>query len=139
SVTLSPELVVAPTSGGGQTREVQVSILCNEKSGIGGGLQIQAPAGWTVQPARTQFALSRKGESYAARFVLHIPPGTREGIYPLEAAASTGTKEFRRGYRIVSYPENWTRHLYSPSIAEVKTFDLEVAPSLTVGYVPGAG
>ena len=139
SVTLNPELVVAPISGGDQTREFQVSILCNERTGANGSLQIQAPAGWTVQPPRVQFALLRKGESYAARFVLHIPPGTREGIYPLEAAASTGTKEFRRGYRIVSYPENWTRHLYSPSVAEVKTFDLKVAPNLTVAYVPGAG
>jgi LmbE family N-acetylglucosaminyl deacetylase len=139
SVALNPDLVVIPAAVENQTREFQVSVVSNGKSPLRGQLEILAPQGWTVEPASAPFSLSRKEESFTVRFNLRLPPGDHEGNHSVDAIARTANQEFRRGYRVISYPENWTRHLYSPSRAEVKIFDVKVAPNPTVGYIMGAG
>jgi hypothetical protein len=139
SVSLSPEFAIAPSSDRDSKREFHVSVRSGLKSAARGFVELRLPDGWRSEPARAEFELSRKDEIYNTRFVVRIPAGTRAGSFNAEAVANAGGREFRRGYRIVSYPENWTRHLYSPSRAEVRIFDVKVAPNLTVGYVPGAG
>lgn len=139
SITVTPDIVIAPVSARARGRELQVSILNNDKAGAQGTLKLNAPSGWQVTPAETQFALHNKGETYTGKFSVRIPPGTREGSFPVEAVASMKGREYRRGYRVISHPENWTRNIYSPSRADVEVFDVKVAPGLTVGYVPGAG
>ncbi len=139
SVVLKPAFMVSPISPHEQTRQFQVAILSNERSSVNGNVSIRTPSGWRVEPATAPFTLSRKGETFTASLTIHVPPGTREGTFPVEAVATMAGQEFRRGYAVISYSENWTRHLYSPSRAELKTFDVKVAPNLTVGYVMGAG
>jgi hypothetical protein len=114
-------------------------VLSNLKTAANGTVKLAPPEGWSVEPAETPFALTRKGESFTARFTLRIPGGTTAGTFRLEALANLQGREFRRGYRVISYPENWTRHLYAATRADLKIFDVKVAPNLTVGYVPGAG
>jgi LmbE family N-acetylglucosaminyl deacetylase len=138
SVGLKPELAVVPLGSGPQAREFHVSILNNQKDGARGTLRLVSPAGWKVDPAELPFTISRKGESFTARFSLQIP-SSAAGNFPVEAVASMSGKEYRRGYRVISYPENWTRNLYSPSKSEVRVVDVRIAPRLTIGYVPGAG
>jgi LmbE family N-acetylglucosaminyl deacetylase len=138
SVSLKPELAIVPIKSGPQSRDFHVSILNNRKDGASGTLKLRSPAGWKVEPAELPFSISRKGESFTARFSVQIPPSAA-GSFSVDAAASLGDREYHRGYRIISYPENWTRNLYSPSKAEVRVLDVRIAPRLTIGYVPGAG
>jgi len=139
SVTLRPETAVIPIAPSVQSREFQVSLVSNEKSAANGTVRLVVPAGWQVEPAEMQFTTKQKGESATARFMVRIPAGAKAGTSAVEAVAVMRGREFRRGYRVVSYPENWTRFLYSNARSEIRTFDLKIAPGLTVGYVPGAG
>jgi hypothetical protein len=72
-------------------------------------------------------------------FSLQIPPEAKQGNHTIQAIAEMEGKEFRRGFRVLSYPENWTRNFYSPAQSIVERFSVKIAPGLTVGYIPGAG
>jgi LmbE family N-acetylglucosaminyl deacetylase len=139
SVSLTPSMAVAPISSTAQSKEFQVSIVNNRESGASGAVKLQSGAGWRIEPAEASFSTSRKGESVTLRFKVQIPPGAAPGKYPIEAVGTVGGQEFRRGYQVVSYPENWTRNLYSPARAGLELFDFKLPPQLSIGYVMGAG
>jgi hypothetical protein len=139
SVTLTPDSGIAPLSTESQTRLFQVSVLNNDRSGVQGTYRLVPPPGWRVEPPEVRFVLARKGETDTTRFRVHVPPNTPAGSFPLEAVAAVEGKEYRQGYEVVSYPENWTRNLYSRSRSDLEIFDVRIAPDLTVGYVPGSG
>jgi LmbE family N-acetylglucosaminyl deacetylase len=136
SLTLEPDFVIARGPG---DYKFQVSLLNNKNGEAQGTLKISCGKGWNVQPTESSFKLMRKGDTSVTSFVVHVPAGAATGDYPIEAIATLDGKEYRRGYRVVSYPENWTRNFYSPARSDIKIFDIKIAPSLTVGYVPGAG
>jgi LmbE family N-acetylglucosaminyl deacetylase len=139
SVDLNPAIQITPTGPDSKSREFQVSVLNDQKSGALGTLKLVAPEKWQVDPGEVQFNLARKGEAFAAKFLLQIPAGTKPGSYPIEAVAVMGNQEFRRGYKVISYPENWTRNIFSNAQSRIERFDIKVAPNLLVGYIPGAG
>lgn len=139
SVAMSPGVVVSPAGSGGQNYKFQVSLLNNNKNGARGNLRLRVPKGWRVEPAESPFSLSRKGETFAASFILHVPPGIRPGDYLVDAVATSGNVEFLGGYKTISYPENWTRNIYDRAQSKVEIFDIRVASNLSVGYIPGAG
>jgi LmbE family N-acetylglucosaminyl deacetylase len=139
SVSLQPDFVIVPHLAETASCKFQVSILNNRESKERGTLKLVAEKGWSIQPAGLEFTFSRKGEVFAANFVVQVPPETKTGSYKIEAVASLAGREFRRGYRVISYPENWTRNLYSFAQSGIEIFDIKIAPNLTVGYVPGAG
>ncbi len=138
AIGLKPELAIIPISEKSQSREFHVSILNNQKDGAHGSVALKMPAGWHSEPAELPFNISREGESFTGRFSVRIP-ASLTGSFIIEAVASMGGKDYRRGYRVVSYPENWTRNLYSPSKSEIRAISVKIAPRLAVGYVPGAG
>jgi len=138
SVGLKPDMAIIPIEPRRQTREFHVSLLNNRKGEARGSVRINLPAGWKSEPAELPFVLSGKGESFTGRFVVQIPPSVH-GKFTADAVASMDGIEYRRGYRVISYPENWTRNLYSPARAELDAVDVKVAPRLAVGYVAGAG
>jgi LmbE family N-acetylglucosaminyl deacetylase len=139
SLILEPDLKIVPGRSKNRELKFQVSVLNNRKSGISGAVKLAPPAGWRVQPPELQFALPRKGESFSTGFVVPIPAGTPVGNYPVQAIATAGGQEFRQGYQVVSYPENWTRNFYRPARTNVETFDVATTPNLSAGYIPGAG
>ncbi len=139
SIALQPALAIVPVSSNPQTREFQISILGNDKGVSRGVVRLLPPGRWQVEPEEIPFSISRKGDTFNARFAVHIPAATAVGSYTLDAVVSDGKREFRRGYRVISYPENWTRNIYSPAESTLKVFDIAIVPNLTVGYVPGAG
>ncbi len=138
SLDLKPDLAIIPLAREKQTREFHVSILNNRKAGARGSVRINLPAGWQSEPTELPFILSAKGESFSGRFIVSLPASAR-GSFVIDAVASMGGQEYRRGYRVISYPENWTRNLYFPAQAELKAIDVRIAPGLVVGYIPGAG
>jgi LmbE family N-acetylglucosaminyl deacetylase len=139
SVTLNPPIEISPTGSNAKTLGFQVSVLNNQKNGTKGKLRLLAPDGWRAKPDEVDFTLSRKGETFTAKFTLQVPPETKSGSYRVDSIATVGDKKFQRGYDVVSYPENWTRNLYHPAQTRIERFDIRIAPNLTVGYVPGAG
>ncbi len=139
AINLDPETVIIPIGPTPMNHEFRVSVLNNLRSGAQGLLRLDSPSGWRVEPKALPFSLSRKGDAYTAKFALQIPSAVKPGTYEIEAVAVMGGQEFRRGYQVVSYTENWTRRLYRDARIRIKRFEMEMAPNLTVGYVPGAG
>jgi LmbE family N-acetylglucosaminyl deacetylase len=139
SVALNPGIVISPAGSGTKDYQFQVSIMNNSKNGAQGRVKLTASEHWHIEPAEMQFSLSRKGESFAGKFLLQVPSGVKPGSYFVDAVAASGDREFYGGYQTISYPENWTRNLYSRAQTKVEIFDIKVAPNLTVGYIPGAG
>jgi LmbE family N-acetylglucosaminyl deacetylase len=139
SVDLNPAIQISPIGPGSKSQEFQVTVSNNQKSGAPGTLKLVVPEKWQADPGEVQFNLARKGETFAAKFLLQIPPGAKPGSYSIDAVAVMGNQEFRRGYKVISYPENWTKNLYSSAQSRIERFDIKVAPDLAVGYIPGAG
>jgi len=139
SVAMDPKLGVVPISDSTQVREFRVSVSNNSGAEAKGSLRLVAPSSWHVEPDSANFALARRGESFARTFKVNIPGKVGTGTYQIEAVAEMGSREFRTGYRIITYPQIWTRHLYRPARSQLEVFDVKIAPGLRVGYVAGAG
>jgi len=120
-------------------RRFHMSILNNEVSGVRGSAKLVTPSGWSATPAAAQFSLSGKGESRSIEFSVTIPGDASAGTYSIDAIAATNLGEFRRGYHVVSYPENWTRNIYTQSRAKLEVFDIKAPSGVRVGYVMGSG
>jgi LmbE family N-acetylglucosaminyl deacetylase len=139
SIILGPDIEISPIGPAAKALKLQASILNNKKGGTQGTLKLVSPAGWPVEPAQLPFSLSREGETFTTEFSLRIPPEAKPGSYAVEAIIQTEGRDFHRGYETISYIENWTRRLYSAARSEIERFGINIAPDLTVGYIPGAG
>jgi len=139
TTAIKPQLVVIPVSTENQTREFQVSVVSHRKSPIRGQIIINKPQPWNIDPELAPFSLARKNESFTARFQVRFSPGNHEDGQWLDTFALNGNQEFRYAERLISYPQNWTRHLYSKARAEARIFDVKVASNVTAGYIMGAG
>ena len=139
SVTLQPDFEIVPDRAISNAHKFRVSILSNRKGEIHGTLKLVSETGWKIQPSESEFTLSRKGETSTASFVVQVPAASKAGDYSIEAIAALNGREFKRGYQVVSYPENWTRNFYAPARSRIERFDVKIAPKLTVGYISGAG
>ena len=139
SVALEPDSVIAPLVPAATTHPFRVSIKNNRSNKAEGVVKLVTDRKWRIEPMECPFILDRKGEVYSANFTIQIPAGTEPGSYAIEAVAVMDGREFKHRQQVISYPDNWTRYLYSPSRSELKIFDIKTAPDLTVGYIPGAG
>ena len=139
SITLEPDFDIVPEDTASGGCKFRVSVLNNRKSKAQGSLKLVSESGWKVDPADAEFTFSRKGESFSKSFTVQVPAEIKAGRYPVEAVATLDGREFRRGYRVISYPENWTRNLYSRAQSRIEKFDIKIASNLTVGYIQGAG
>jgi LmbE family N-acetylglucosaminyl deacetylase len=138
SLALDPELEIAPTASTAKAHEFRVSILNNKKGESHGFVKLISKE-FKVQPAEAEFRLSQEGESFRGKFIVQVPPGTKAGTYSVQAVATMDGKAFSTGYKVISYPENWTRNFYSPAESKIESFQIKIDPKLTIGYVPGAG
>jgi len=139
SVTLSPEINISPINPGKRIHELQASVINNRNNRAKGELKLLTPEGWQAKPERMKFDLSRQGEAFTAKFTLEEAPGAKAGSYTIKAVAFLEGQEFRRGYKTISYPDNWTRNYYRSAESRIERFDVKVAPGLSIGYIPGAG
>jgi LmbE family N-acetylglucosaminyl deacetylase len=139
SVLLEPDLRVAPVGYGSSRYEFRVTVVNNQKGESRGEVRLQSGAGLPILPPAAEFKLLRKGESFTANFIVQTPDGIGAGEYPVEAVAKMNGQEFRKGFHLISYPENLTRNFYVPATSKLERIDLQIAPDLKVGYIPGAG
>jgi LmbE family N-acetylglucosaminyl deacetylase len=138
SVTLDSTLEVVPVASLGQPRRIAVRLQGNAKTALSGSLRLVAPSGWKVEPADAPFTTRAKGERLAAAFTVTPPRGVSPGSYALDAVATVDGRAYTQSTRTIAYPHIQTHRLYSPARAQVRVFDLSVAP-VKVGYVMGSG
>jgi LmbE family N-acetylglucosaminyl deacetylase len=137
SLTLDPPLLIAPLTDQPRQKQVSVTVLGN----VAGDavLRLQAPAGWSVDPAEHRIAIAAAGQEVTRRFTIQIPALAAEGRFLIRAVADFQGQRFSHGYRVIEYPHIRSHLLYRDAVARVEVFKADTAPGLNVGYVMGPG
>lgn len=136
---LAPDGGILPRGAAGRARELRVSVHNRQQTATEGHVVIEAPAGWTVSPARVPVALTREDEEAVVRFTASPPPGAAAGEAVFHARMHSAAGTFDQGYQVVEYPHTRRRHVPRPALATLKLVDVAIAPGRAVGYVMGAG
>ena len=143
SVKLTPPTVVIPATPTGTaaavTRTIQVAVANGARGAADAAVALQAPAGWTVNPASVPLHFTAEDESLTARFTLSVPAGVRPAEFHLRAVATAGAQTFDRGYQVIDYPHIERRQVIKPAEASVRVMAVTTTPGLKLGYVVGAG
>lgn len=139
SVKLTPSIAVVPLSAGGQKKEFRVSVLNNAPEASEVRVSLEAPAGWTVEPASTTLAFSVEEEEMSAQFFVTPPARVTPGEAEIRAVAVRSGETFREGYQVIAYNHIQTRHLFHPAASKVKMIDVTLPANRQVGYVMGSG
>jgi LmbE family N-acetylglucosaminyl deacetylase len=137
SLALDPPLLIAPLTD--QPLQKQVSVTVHGNVAGNAVLRLQAPAGWTVNPAEHRIALAAAGQEATRRFIIQIPDLVTEGRFRIHAVADFHGKRFSRGYRVIDYPHIRSHLFYRDAATDVEVFKVDTTPGLNVGYVMGAG
>jgi LmbE family N-acetylglucosaminyl deacetylase len=101
-----------------------------------GSLKLEAPAGWTVEPASQAFSFAKAGEK--ARFSFTVGAPAAVGSASIEADAVIDGRSYHNGRKEIRY-EHIPLQVLQP-VAREKAVSLDLAiRGKAVGYVPGAG
>jgi hypothetical protein len=150
AITTTPEILVVSTSGAGSgdAKDVRVTVTNHGKGASTANVALDIPQGWRATPATQAVSFTREDEQMTVRFALQPPsavtlaaaamkPGGNQ--FTVKTHVTAGTRTYAQGYQVVEYPHTTRRHvLVDPTIA-VKALDVNVKPTLTVGYVMGVG
>ncbi len=119
----------------GGSNVVTVDIVA-ARSNSTGTLQLEAPAGWKISPAKQAFSLGAVGDRQTFNFTVTAPePATTAKII---ASAEIGGVHYRNEREEISYP-HIPRQLLQP-VATLKAVSLDLAiRGKKVGYIAGAG
>ncbi len=138
SVAVSPEVIVFPIGADDRTRPASVTARYEGVEPARGTLALEAPPGFTVEPASVDLAFEREDQAVTARFRLTPPESIASGSYSIRALARLGAEEFRENVRSIEYHHIQTRYLFEPAEARVEALEVQVARA-RVGYIAGVG
>jgi hypothetical protein len=124
-----------PTSA----REIRVTIVNDTAGPADSVVKLQLPQGWIATPPQQPVAFARGDQSQTVRFQVKPPVNTAPGEYHLRAVATSGGREFDRGYQVIEYPHISRYHVYDTADTTLKVIDVKTTPNLLVGYVMGVG
>ncbi|MBI4485968.1 MAG: PIG-L family deacetylase [Acidobacteria bacterium] len=156
SVRVSPEIAIVPAdavrvapprtakakaaaAAAPTTREIRVSVLNDTPGPMESVVKLELPDGWSAIPPQQRVALERGGQSQTVRFQVKPAANAPASEYRIRATATSGDRQFDRGYTVVEYPHISRYHVYSPSETAVDVIDVMTTPNLLVGYVMGVG
>ncbi len=139
SVALSPSVAIVPSNAVGEPREFRVQVDYKGKSASSTSVALQAPEGWTVEPAEVTLNFQLENEQGTARFFVTPPAGAAQGEVELHAVAGYEGREYREGYQVIAYDHTQERHLFHPATAAVQILDVDLGTDIAVGYVLGSG
>ncbi len=139
SVKLTPDVAVVPLAAGGQRREFRVTVANNAKTGAAVQVRLDAPAGWSVQPASTTINFAVEEEEVTTQFFVTPPARLQPGTTEIKAVAVRDGISYGEGYQVIAYNHIQERHLFRPATSAVKIFDVTLPANLQIGYVMGTG
>ncbi len=101
-----------------------------------GAVKLEAPQGWSVEPAEHRFSLADAGQSVTVTFQVTPPAAPAKGV--LRASARAGGREWRDSVVRIEYEHIPPQVVLRP--AETRLLREEILISARrVGYVMGAG
>ena len=116
-------------------RAIHVQVQANEAN-VEGVLKMEAPSGWSAQPAGLPFKLPASGEQQELTFEI-TPPATA-GIAHLRAVAEIGGRAVSQGMQVISYPHIPVQTVFPPADEKLVRADIQVLAK-KIGYIMGAG
>jgi LmbE family N-acetylglucosaminyl deacetylase len=138
-----PDLIVPLSTGGGadedEAREITAVVTSEAPAATRATVRIDAPAGWTAQPAAATVDFDAPGATRTVRFRVTPPEQLRAGAVALRIAADADGTSYGRGVQLVDYPHTRLRTLYHEARVDVAAFDVAIADDLEIGYIEGAG
>ena len=119
----------------GGSNLVAVDIVAT-RSNSTGTLQLEAPTGWEISPAKQVFSLGAVGDRQTFNFTVTAPELATTA--KITASAEIGGVHYRNQREEISYP-HIPRQLLQP-VATLKAISLDLAiRGKKIGYVAGAG
>ncbi len=130
SVLLDPGEQVMPTVDGPQS-SAKVDVSSNLESKTlqqtywkgdpqrnAGGLRMEAPEGWKIEPGERQVTFQDRGEVRSVDF--KVLPGNRtEGRKEIRASLQSGHQSYSEGYSVVTRDDLGTSYYYQPAVQRV--------------------
>jgi LmbE family N-acetylglucosaminyl deacetylase len=140
------DLVVAPpvfanfsnpafVFGDDKPKSVQVHVVASTAA-VRGDLRLDAPAGWTIEPASVPLDLKGANAIKSATFTVKPPSNANEGT--LRAVVSVEGRDYSFARERISYPHIGQHVLMPPAEAKLVRADIRKKGDL-IGYIPGAG
>jgi LmbE family N-acetylglucosaminyl deacetylase len=139
NLAMAPRVGVVPVAAMPTSVTVSVTVSSNVQGDAAGKVRLRLPDGWTATPAEHTFTFTHAGEASNFSFKVSLPRAATGAEYQIHAVAEYGGREYTEGYRVIAYRDLEPRHLYRPATMDVRGFDVQVAPNLSVGYVMGVG
>ncbi len=127
--------VQALVFGSGEPRKVDVLIKANIPK-ASGDVNLEAPAGWRIEPATRHFDLASAEEQTMTAFTITPPSLDAQG--EIRAIATVGERQVSSRTEVIQYPHIPTQTLFPPSNAKLVRADIKIL-SKNVGYIMGAG
>jgi LmbE family N-acetylglucosaminyl deacetylase len=118
-----------------KSRRLEIPVISNSGKQAG-EVRLEAPAGWTVQPASQHFELAAAEEQTMAEFTISPPAG--ESIGSLRASATVGDRVVAASTRVIDYPHIPAQTLLPVSEARLVRSEIKTL-ARKVGYIVGAG
>ena len=119
----------------GASHPVEVEVTAY-RANAAGTLQLEAPAGWKVAPAKQSFHLAAAGDH--ARFKFTVTAPAQSTTAKIIASAEIGGRRYRNQRAEINYPHIALQLLQPPASLKAVSLDLAIRGH-TVGYLPGAG
>lgn len=117
------------------SRDVNVEVVA-ARADVKGELSLDAPAGWTITPAKQPFNLASAGQREKFSFKVSAP---KQAIgVQITARAKIGDATFDNQRIEITYPHIPAQLLQPPARIKAVTLDLAIRGK-KIGYVPGAG
>ena len=155
-VAVDPPWMVWP-SGMTEAREIGVVLTNTSATARSGSLRLDAPDGWSVEPASVSFALEPDGANASFAFVVTSPRDRFEGESVIRAVASSvsepsgGPETARDRFPdrfgvesvtetdIIDYPHISRAMMVREAAVRISVVPVTADTGLSVGYIMGSG
>jgi hypothetical protein len=127
--------VQALVFGSAAPRRIDILVKANIAK-ASGEVDLEAPAGWRIEPASRHFDLTAVDEQIAASFTVTPPSADAQG--ELRAVATVGERRVSSRTEVISYPHIPAQTLFPPSDAKLVRASIFTL-SKNIGYIMGAG
>ena len=139
SVRVSPEITAIARNGPPRPVEVRAFVRSFDRGPGEASLRLEAPSGWSIEPAGVTLRFAYEGEEAGALFRVTPPARVAPGTYSVGAVAVRGGWEYREGVQEVSYDHIQRRQLLRLAGTHLLALDVRTLPGVSVGYVMGSG
>ncbi len=119
----------------GATKPVTVELTA-ARAHVSGTVQLDTPAGWTVQPTTQNFQLAAIGER--ASFTFNVTAPAHSASAQLTASAQIDGARYQTAREEIRYDHIPTQLLQAPARLKVVSLELAIRGH-AIGYLPGAG